>query len=97
MCKNFREKGNCKYGDKCLFAHGEAELTKRSSAAGPEPVKPAQPTALPKTAAEASIEASTDTKKAAALEAVDPSEKLTPFATPVKEGISAIDADLRST
>ena len=32
MCKNWREKGNCKYGDKCLFAHGEAELTKRTSA-----------------------------------------------------------------
>jgi hypothetical protein len=29
MCKNFREKGFCKYGDKCLFAHGDAELTKR--------------------------------------------------------------------
>lgn len=29
MCKNFREKGVCKYGDKCLFAHGEKELTKR--------------------------------------------------------------------
>ena len=32
MCKNWREKGNCKYGDKCLFAHGEAELTKRTTA-----------------------------------------------------------------
>lgn len=40
MCKNWREKGNCKYGDKCLFAHGADELTKRSSANGPEPVKP---------------------------------------------------------
>lgn len=30
-CKNFREKGNCKYGDRCLFAHGDHELTKRSS------------------------------------------------------------------
>lgn len=28
MCKNFREKGTCKYGDKCLFAHGEHELYK---------------------------------------------------------------------
>ena len=37
MCKNFREKGQCKYGDKCLFAHGEHELTKRSSLNGPEP------------------------------------------------------------
>ena len=26
MCKNFKEKGVCKYGDKCLFAHGEHEL-----------------------------------------------------------------------
>jgi len=39
MCKNWREKGSCKYGDKCLFAHGEKELTKRSSAPPkPEPV-----------------------------------------------------------
>lgn len=37
MCKNWRERGVCKYGDKCLFAHGEKELTKRSTA--PE-VKP---------------------------------------------------------
>jgi len=29
MCKNFREKGACKYGDRCLFAHGDHELTKR--------------------------------------------------------------------
>jgi hypothetical protein len=30
MCKNFKEKGVCKYGDKCLFAHGEHELTKKT-------------------------------------------------------------------
>lgn len=30
MCKNFKEKGICKYGEKCLFAHGEHELTRRS-------------------------------------------------------------------
>ncbi len=41
MCKNWREKGNCKYGDKCLFAHGTNELTKRSTVNGPEPAKPA--------------------------------------------------------
>jgi hypothetical protein len=29
MCKNFKEKGNCKYGPKCLFAHGEHELSVR--------------------------------------------------------------------
>lgn len=29
MCKNFKEKGICKYGEKCLFAHGEHELTRR--------------------------------------------------------------------
>ena len=40
MCKNWKDKGNCKYGDKCLFAHGTAELTKRSTANGPEPPKP---------------------------------------------------------
>jgi len=32
MCKNWRERGVCKYADKCLFAHGEKELTKRSTA-----------------------------------------------------------------
>jgi hypothetical protein len=31
MCKNFREKGVCKYGDRCLFAHGDQELTRRGS------------------------------------------------------------------
>lgn len=30
MCKNFRETGACRYGDKCLFAHGNHELTKSS-------------------------------------------------------------------
>jgi hypothetical protein len=30
-CKNFREKGACKYGDRCLFAHGDHELTRRGS------------------------------------------------------------------
>ena len=29
MCKNFKEKGSCKYGDRCLFAHGDHELIKR--------------------------------------------------------------------
>lgn len=32
MCKNWREREVCKYGDKCLFAHGDKELTKRSTA-----------------------------------------------------------------
>lgn len=41
MCKNWREKGSCKYNDKCLFAHGQSELTKRSSLNGPEPAKKA--------------------------------------------------------
>ena len=26
LCKSFRETGNCKYGEKCQFAHGAAEL-----------------------------------------------------------------------
>jgi hypothetical protein len=39
MCKNFREKGVCKYGDRCLFAHGDHELVKRGPAGSkPEPV-----------------------------------------------------------
>lgn len=32
MCKNFKEKGLCKYGDKCLFAHGDHELASRQPA-----------------------------------------------------------------
>lgn len=39
MCKNFREKGVCKYGDKCLFAHGEHELTRRQTAAQTDKVE----------------------------------------------------------
>lgn len=31
MCKNWREKGACRYGDKCLFAHGDHELSRRQS------------------------------------------------------------------
>jgi Zinc finger C-x8-C-x5-C-x3-H type (and similar) len=31
MCKNFKEKGICKYGEKCLFAHGEHELSRRET------------------------------------------------------------------
>jgi hypothetical protein len=31
MCKNWREKGTCKYGSKCLFAHGDTELTQRAA------------------------------------------------------------------
>ena len=26
MCKNWKEKEQCKYGDRCLFAHGRHEL-----------------------------------------------------------------------
>lgn len=38
MCKNFKEKGVCKYGDRCLFAHGDHEMVKRGqTAAKPEP------------------------------------------------------------
>ena len=37
MCKNFKEKGVCKYGDRCLFAHGDHELIKRGLPAGSKP------------------------------------------------------------
>jgi len=33
MCKNFRETGACKYGDRCLFAHGAHELISRGGTA----------------------------------------------------------------
>lgn len=39
MCKNFRETGSCKYGDRCLFAHGDHELINRAPPAT-EPEKP---------------------------------------------------------
>jgi hypothetical protein len=32
MCKNWRTKGACPYGDKCLFAHGENEISRRTTA-----------------------------------------------------------------
>jgi len=32
MCKNWRTKGSCPYGDKCLFAHGDQELSRRTTA-----------------------------------------------------------------
>ena len=35
MCKNWRTKGACPYGDKCLFAHGEKELSRRTTAPAP--------------------------------------------------------------
>ena len=41
MCKNWKEKGMCKYGEKCLFAHGEHELNPaiNSIIAEPNPTK----------------------------------------------------------
>ena len=29
-CKNFEKDGQCKYGDRCTFAHGDAELRTKS-------------------------------------------------------------------
>ena len=69
MCKNWREKGTCKYGDKCLFAHGEKELTKRSTANGPEPAKPA-----PAPASEQETK-SADDKSSSAPQTEDSKEK----------------------
>jgi len=28
MCKSWKEKKECRYGDRCLFAHGEEELSR---------------------------------------------------------------------
>ena len=50
MCKNWRERGACKYGDKCLFAHGDHELTKRSSALPAKEEKPKEPEPTPEPA-----------------------------------------------
>ena len=56
-CKNFREKGACKYGDRCLFAHGDHELTKRGS---DEEEKPKATIAPLEVVAEATIESTKD-------------------------------------
>lgn len=41
MCKNFKEKGVCKYGDRCLFAHGDHELVKRGQVPSQNTASPA--------------------------------------------------------
>lgn len=46
MCKNFKETGSCKYGDRCLFAHGDHELINR----GPPLAEPEKPKASVDTA-----------------------------------------------
>ena len=56
-CKNFREKGACKYGDRCLFAHGDHELTKRGS---DEEEKPKPVVAPLEVVAEATFESTKD-------------------------------------
>jgi hypothetical protein len=55
-CKNFREKGMCKYGDRCLFAHGDHELTKRGSEEDKEKPLPS----LLEVVAEVTIESTKD-------------------------------------
>ena len=63
MCKNFREKGTCKYGDRCLFAHGDHELTKRGSPDSEKSIdKKAVETVL-EVVAEATIETTKDSTK----------------------------------
>jgi hypothetical protein len=44
MCKNWRTKGACPYAEKCLFAHGENELSRRTTAPTPAPVVVVEPT-----------------------------------------------------
>jgi len=77
MCKNFREKGACKYGDRCLFAHGDHELTKRGSPE-PEPTvekKPVEGTL--EVVAEATIETTKDSTKLLIDNSETESSKLT--------------------
>jgi hypothetical protein len=57
-CKNFREKGNCKYGDRCLFAHGDHELAKRGSEEDPK--EKLQIASLLEVVAEVTIESTKD-------------------------------------
>mmetsp|Transcript_23908 Transcript_23908/g.36585 ORF Transcript_23908/g.36585 Transcript_23908/m.36585 type:complete len:111 (-) Transcript_23908:322-654(-) len=42
LCKSWMESGTCKYGDKCAFAHGEAELQKKKHVASRYKTKPCQ-------------------------------------------------------
>ena len=79
---------NCKYNDKCLFAHGVDELTKRSSANGPEPAKPLVSATAPSIVAiEDKKENASDVKE----EAEKTSMKI--FETPNKEG-SPTDSEI---
>lgn len=57
MCKNWREKGSCRYGDRCLFAHGNDEIAGKSNSS---PSKQQPPTE------EAKFETPTKTKPAQA-------------------------------
>jgi len=56
MCKNFREKGVCKYGDRCLFAHGDHELTRRGSPEQDEVKKPEIDLGPPKESEETTLD-----------------------------------------
>ncbi len=42
MCKSWTETGNCKYGERCLFAHGREEIyvAENKTAAAPVTTKP---------------------------------------------------------
>lgn len=60
MCKNFKEKGVCKYGDKCLFAHGDHELTRRGSPSEAEK----KPTEVKKEAASTIVQAKDNSRTA---------------------------------
>jgi hypothetical protein len=39
MCKTFAEKGKCRYGKRCTFAHGSEDLRVRKRKPTPEPVE----------------------------------------------------------
>lgn len=58
MCKNFKETGSCKYGDRCLFAHGDHELINRA----PPVTEPEKPKPSEEAAKEDKKEASTGSK-----------------------------------
>lgn len=36
-CKNIEQQGFCKYGDKCLYAHGDVEIREGTEMMGQQP------------------------------------------------------------
>ena len=84
MCKNWREKGNCRYGDRCLFAHGYDELTKSSATQDKSPAA--------SSTSEVKETPSITTPPAVKEEANEDMED-SKFETPLKKAINQFETD----